>query len=79
MFNPDGSHNQLATRSWVDEVATTTLTPLDLPPELILRIASLLEVRDLLAFRGVRLMTIYESNPPQAYRPQTESQVHIQC
>ena len=49
MFNLEGSREELATSSPVDE--TTTL--LDLPPELILRIASQLEVRDLLALRKV--------------------------
>lgn len=37
----------------VDRTTTTVLTLSDLPPELILRIASLLEVEDLLALRRV--------------------------
>ncbi|KAF9649209.1 hypothetical protein BDM02DRAFT_1948733 [Thelephora ganbajun] len=47
MSDPEGGLKELATSSRVD--GKTTL--IDLPPELILRIASLLEVRDLLAFR----------------------------
>ena len=54
MSNPGGSREELATNSRVDEAATTLSTLLDLPLELILRIASKLEVRDLLALRKVR-------------------------
>ena len=53
MFDPQGSHKEMAASSYVDEAAKTTLTLSDLPPELILRIASLLEVGDLLALRRV--------------------------
>jgi len=53
MSDPQGIHKVLATSSCVDEAAKTTLTLSDLPPELILRIAPLLEVEDLLALRMV--------------------------
>ena len=59
MVDADDSHNQLARRSQVGEAVTTTLTLSDLPPELILRIASSLEVRDLLALRRVHF-DLYE-------------------
>jgi hypothetical protein len=55
------SHETLATRSQVDEATAITLKLPDLPPELILRIASFLEVRDLLALRRVRF-TLTNSN-----------------
>jgi len=54
MADTKGTHKELATSSYVDEAAETTLTLSDLPSELILRIASLLEVGDLLALRRVR-------------------------
>jgi len=50
MSNLEGSCEELTTSSLVDEATTL----LDLPLELILRIASQLEVRDLLALRKVR-------------------------
>jgi len=53
MSDPQGSHKEPATSSCVDEATRTTLTLSDLPPELILCIASLLEVGDLLALRRV--------------------------
>ena len=53
MLDPEDSLNESATFSRVDEAITGTLTLQDLPPELILRIASLLELRDLLALRKV--------------------------
>ena len=61
MSDPIDSREALATRSQVDEAAATTLKLQDLPPELILRIASFLEVRDLLALRRVRF-TLTNSN-----------------
>lgn len=51
---PDPEDNDLARHSRVDVAIAATLTLSDLPPELILRIASFLEVRDLLALRSVR-------------------------
>ena len=61
--------------SRVEEETATALMLLDLPPELVLRITSLLEVRDLLALRIVRFK-LDKPEPPQPYRAKTELQVH---
>ena len=53
MPDPEDSLNESAMFSRVGEATTGTLTLRDLPPELILRIASFLELRDLLALRKV--------------------------
>ena len=55
MSNPEGSREELTTTSRVDGTTTVSLKLPDLPLELILRIASQLGVRDLLAFRKVSL------------------------
>ena len=49
-----GDRKELVGRPRVDEATVATLMLQDMPSELILRIASLLEVRDLLALRRVR-------------------------
>jgi len=53
MSGPEGGREEPATSSRVDGATTTPLRLSDLPLELILRIASQLGVRDLLAFRKV--------------------------
>ena len=57
--------------------STATLTLPDLPQELILRIASLLEVRDLLALRTVGF-NLDKLKWSQTYQVQTEPQIHLQ-
>ena len=66
MSDPEDSCNVLATCSRVDEVAIAILSLLDLPSELILRIASLLEIGDLLALRRVRFQRD-KPEPPQIH------------
>ena len=77
MVDPDDSRNQLARRSRVSEATTATLVLQDLPPELILRIVSSLEVRDLLVLRRVRV-GLYKLEPPRAHWTQPEPQIHVQ-
>ena len=67
MSDPEDSCNVLATCSRVDEVAIAILSLLDLPSELILRIASLLEIGDLLALRRVRSQR-ENLKPPQTHQ-----------
>lgn len=61
MPDPQDDHKILETSLRPDCGTTTTSTLLDLAPELIIRIASLLEIRDLLAFRRVCLDLIRRS------------------
>ena len=77
MSDPQDNYDILAGCSRVDEAATVTSTLLNLPSELILRIASLLEIGDLLAVRRVRF-ELDRLKPPQAYQAQTDPRVHIQ-
>jgi len=72
------SHDGLAGCSRVGSGPTMeTLALPDLPPELILRIASLLEVGDLLAFRRVRL-TLTNSNSRDLIRfKQSDKSIYI--
>ena len=67
MSNPEGSLEELATSSRVGEATTL----LGLPPELILHIASQLEVRDLLALRKMRF-ELEKLKSPQAHQAKTE-------
>jgi len=57
------SDPRVVARSPVDEATTAGLALPDLPRELILRIASLLEIRDILALRRVRF-TPGKPKPP---------------
>ena len=77
MFDPGDNCSGRTGRSWVGEPTTATLTLPYLPQELILRIASLLEVRDLLALRMVGF-NLDKLKPPKTYQLQTEPQIHIQ-
>jgi len=54
MSNLEGSREESETSSRIGRATTTPLRLSDFPLELILRIASQLGVRDLLAFRKVR-------------------------
>ena len=76
MSNPEDCHNVLASCSRVDEAAITTLSLLDLPSELILRIASLLEIGDLLALRRVRFQRD-KPEPPQIHWAQADPQIYV--
>ena len=67
MYDPEGGHKEPAGHPQVDEAIAAIITLPDLPPELILRIASLLEVRDLLALRRVRFR-VYKLKQPQSYQ-----------
>ena len=71
------SSNGPAERSRVGGPTTVTLTLPDLPQELILRIASLLEIRDLLVLRLV-CFNLDKIKSPQTYQVQTELQIHLQ-
>jgi len=70
------SDPRVVARSRIGEATTTALTLPDLPRELTLRVASLLEVRDILALRRVRFKL---ENPklPQAHRTQTDRQIPV--
>ena len=77
MPDPGDNHNGPAGGSRVGGPTTATLTLPDLPQELILRIASLLEVRDLFGLRTVGF-NLDRLKPSQTYQDQTELQVHLQ-
>ena len=66
MYDPEGGHKEPAGHLQVDKTVAAILTLPDLPPELILRIASLLKVGDLLALRRVRFR-FYKLKPPRTY------------
>ena len=74
MFDPEGD---LARYPRLDEATTVTLALQDMPSELILRIASFLEVRDLLALRRVG-SELVEPEPPRAYQVKSDPKIHIQ-
>jgi hypothetical protein len=76
LSNPGGRHEELTTSSRADEATTTPLTLSGLPPELTLRIAFQLDVRDLLALRKVRFK-LGKLKYPQTYQAKTEQQVDI--
>lgn len=63
MSNPEDSCEELVASLRVNEPTTTTLTLSELPPELILRVASQLEVGDLLALRRVRFKLEKSKSP----------------
>ena len=77
MPDPGDNYNGPAGRSRVGGPTTATLTLPDLPRELIHRVASFLEVRDLLALRTVGF-NLDRLKPPQAYQVQIEPQIHLQ-
>ena len=64
MFDPDGDRKELAEHPGVDRAIAVTLTLQDIPPELILHIASLLKVRDLLALRGGAFQALQTQTAP---------------
>ena len=76
MSDPQGNHKELAASSYVDDPAKTRLTLSDLPPELILRIASLLEVEDLFASRTV-CFKFKNLELSYAYGAKIEPKIHL--
>lgn len=75
MFDPDGDRKELAEHPGVDRAIAVTLTLQDIPPELILHIASLLKVRDLLALRGVRFR-LYKLKQPRTDPNQSNRSIY---
>jgi len=76
MSDPDNYNNGPAGRSQVGGATTATSTLLDLPQELILRLASLLEVKDLLALRMVGF-NLDNPKPSHTHQVQTEPQIYL--